>query len=110
MTVQSDNQTLDRSHQVYPGAGQGQAPTMTHYTYVPHIDHAAIEKALTVGDVSKLTPEVRVQYYQALCDALLPLKWRSFLGYACVDNHYVDAQRLRPSPLPSGHDRSHSAH
>jgi hypothetical protein len=24
---------------------------------------------------------------------------RSFLGYACVDNHYVGAQRLCPSPL-----------
>ena len=53
MTTQSDNQTT----------------TLTHYTYVPQIDHAAIEKALTVGDVSKLSPEVRVQYYQALCQS-----------------------------------------
>ena len=39
------------------------------YTLVPYtpIDPAAIEKALTIGDVSKMTPEVRVQFYRALC-------------------------------------------
>ena len=58
MTIQSDNQT--------PTGASCSAP-MTPYVYVPQIDHAAIEKALTVGDVSKLTPEVRVQFYQALC-------------------------------------------
>lgn len=51
MTTQSDNQTT----------------TISHYTYVPHIDAALVEKALTVGDVSKMSAEMRVQYYQALC-------------------------------------------
>lgn len=32
-------------------------------------------------------------------DTLLPLKRRSFLGYACDYYRYVDAQRLCPSPL-----------
>jgi hypothetical protein len=34
---------------------------------LPAIDPAAIEKALMAGDISKLSAEVRVQYYRALC-------------------------------------------
>ena len=39
------------------------------YTPVPYhpLDAGLIEKALTVGDVSKMTPEVRVHFYRALC-------------------------------------------
>lgn len=35
--------------------------------YTPKIDPAAIEQALTVGDVSKMDAHTRVQFYQALC-------------------------------------------
>ena len=57
MTTRSDNQTT----------------TMTHYTPAQYaymaqpIDPVAIEKALTAGDISKMSAEVRVQYYRALC-------------------------------------------
>lgn len=51
MTTQSDNQT----HTLQP------------YTYVPPIDHAAIEKALMAGDISKMDSHTRVQFYLALC-------------------------------------------
>lgn len=51
MTTQSDNHTK----------------TLQPYTYVPHIDHAAIEKALMAGDISKMDSHTRVQFYLALC-------------------------------------------
>jgi hypothetical protein len=56
MTTQSDHQTT----------------TMTPYSsvqYLPPLDPAAIEKALLAGDISKMTPEVRVQFYRALCQS-----------------------------------------
>lgn len=42
--------------------------------YRPAIDPQVIEKALTLGDVSKMDPHTRVQYYQALCESL-GLNW-----------------------------------
>jgi hypothetical protein len=56
MTTQSDNQTT----------------TIDSYTpvqYLPPLDPAAIEKALLAGDISKMSPEVRVQFYRALCQS-----------------------------------------
>ena len=51
MTTQAENSTT----------------ALSHYTYVPHIDPSAIEKALAVGDVSKMDAATRVQFYRALC-------------------------------------------
>ena len=56
MTTQSDNQTT----------------TIAPYSpvqYLPPLDPAAIEKALMAGDISKMSPEVRVQFYRALCQS-----------------------------------------
>ena len=57
MTTQSDNNTDTSS------------TTIGQYTPVPYhpLDAGLIEKALTVGDVSKMDAATRVQYYRALC-------------------------------------------
>ena len=58
MTTQSDNQTHNHTTTIAP---------YSSVQYLPALDTEAIQRALMAGDISKLSPADRVQFYAALC-------------------------------------------
>ena len=58
MTTQSDQQTANHSTPLVP---------YSSVQYLPRLEPEAIQRALMAGDISKLSPADRVQFYAALC-------------------------------------------